>query len=93
MWLTNAYVGKYFNPFVRSQIKGDILKRVIINGRTGSSWLPVTNKLQIIVTNKGSLPNLFPSLCYFSGKIKKKKKFIHCEASEDSTIFMVMLII
>ena len=70
------------------------MKRVIINGRTGSSWLfSRLNKLQIIVTNKGSLPNLFPSLCYFSGKIKKKMKFIHCEASEDSTIFMVMLII
>ena len=50
------------------------MKRVIINGRTGSSWLPVTNKLQIIVTNKGSLPNLFPSLCYFIGKIKKKNE-------------------
>ena len=37
--MTNVYVGKYFDQFVRGQIKKDILKRVIINGGTGSSWL------------------------------------------------------
>ena len=37
VWLTNVYVGKYFNRFVRGQIKEDILKRVIYNGSTGSS--------------------------------------------------------
>lgn len=69
--MTNAYVGKYFNPFVRSQIKGDIMKRVIINGRTGSSWLfSRLNKLQIIVTNKGSLPNQVYVI--LAEKLKKK---------------------
>ena len=39
VWLTNVYVSKLFNRFVRGQTKEDILKRVIINGSTGSSWL------------------------------------------------------
>lgn len=59
VWLAHVYVGKYFNPFVRAQIKEDILKRVIINGSTGSSWL--IKKLQIIVPDKASLSNLFSS--------------------------------
>ena len=37
VWLTNVYVGKYFNQFVRGQIKEDILKRVIINGSSTAS--------------------------------------------------------
>ena len=37
--LIKVHVGKYFNQFARGQIKEDKLKRVIINGGTGSSWL------------------------------------------------------
>ena len=62
VWLTNVYVGKYFNQFVRGQTKEDILKRLINNGSTGSSWLfKRFNKLQVIVTDKTSFSNLFSS--------------------------------
>ena len=62
VWLTNVYVSKLFNRFVRGQTKEDILKRVIINGSTGSSWLfKRFNKLQIIVADKTSFSNLFSS--------------------------------
>ena len=62
VWLTNVYVSKLFYRFVRGQTKEDILKRVIINGSTGSSWLfKRFNKLQIIVADKTSFSNLFSS--------------------------------
>ena len=62
VWLTNVYVSKLFNRFVRGQTKEDILKRVTINGSTGSSWLfKRFNKLQIIVADKTSFSNLFSS--------------------------------
>ena len=38
VWLINVYTGKYLNPYVRCAVKNDILKRVISNGETGSSW-------------------------------------------------------
>ena len=40
----------------------DVLKRVIINGSTGSSWLfKRFNKLQVIVTDKSVLKNILSS--------------------------------
>ena len=39
IWLTNVYQFKYFNDFVRGEIKDEIIKRIIVNGQTGSSWL------------------------------------------------------
>ena len=39
VWLTNVFISEYFNDFLRRPMKEDILKRVIINGSTGSSWL------------------------------------------------------
>ena len=51
-WLTNVFVGKYFNKFIRNEMKKDILKRVIINGSARSSWLfKCFNKLQVNVTD------------------------------------------
>ena len=37
-WLTNVFRFKYFNEFVRGEIKNEIVKRIIINGKSGSSW-------------------------------------------------------
>ena len=37
VWLTNVYCFKYFNDFVRGEIKDQIIKRVIVNGQSGSS--------------------------------------------------------
>ena len=55
VWLTNVFFGRYFNEFIRNEMKKYILKRVIINGSTGSSWLfKRFNKLQVIVTDKST---------------------------------------
>ena len=35
--LTKYFVERYFNQFIRGEMKRDVLKRVIINGSTGSS--------------------------------------------------------
>ena len=60
VWLTNVYHFKYFNQFVRGEIKEEIIKRVIVNRQSGSSWffkrfnrlniivVPVSNELRII---------------------------------------------
>ena len=39
VWLTNIFICKYFNDFVRRPMKEDILKKVIINESADSSWL------------------------------------------------------
>ena len=60
VWLTNVFLFKHFNQFVRGEIKDEIIKRLIINGQTGSSWyfkrfnrlniivVPLVNELEII---------------------------------------------
>ena len=59
VWLTNVIVGRYFNECIRDEMKIYILKRVIVNGSTGSSWLfKHFNKLQVIVTDKTSVKNV-----------------------------------
>ena len=37
-WSTNVYKSVYFNDFVVTKIRNDILKRVISNKLNGSSW-------------------------------------------------------
>ena len=50
VWLTNVFHFKHFNQFVRGEIKEEIIKRVIINGQTGSSWyFKRFNRLNIII--------------------------------------------
>ena len=50
--VTNVFEGSH--PYIRGRgIKKVILKRVIVNGATGSSWsFEMFNKLQIIVTDE-----------------------------------------
>ena len=38
IWQTNVYDGVFFNVFIKSNLANDILKRVIMNGMSGSSW-------------------------------------------------------
>ena len=59
VWLTNVHVQHYFNEYIRSEKKRDILKRVILNGSTGSSWIVKRfNRLQVIVTNRNTFKNV-----------------------------------
>ena len=38
VWLTNVYRAKHFNDFVRGELPDQIIKRVIVNGESGSKW-------------------------------------------------------
>ena len=38
IWQTKVYDGIYSNDFIKSNMVNDILKRVIMNGMSGSSW-------------------------------------------------------
>ena len=62
VWLTNVFAGRYYNEFLISEMKEDILKRVIINGSTGSSWLfKHFDKLQVNVTDKSTYNDILAS--------------------------------
>ena len=50
VWLTNVFRFNHFNQFVRGENKDEFVKRVIVNGQTGSSWyFKRFNRLNIIV--------------------------------------------
>ena len=38
VWHTNSFNSKYFNDFVKGEIRDEITKRIIVNWQTGSSW-------------------------------------------------------
>ena len=38
IWQTNVYDGIYLNVFIKSDLNNDILKTVIMNSMSGSSW-------------------------------------------------------
>ena len=53
MWLTNVYTATHFNFYIKDEIGKQILKRNILNGETGSSWIfKRFNRLQVIFTSK-----------------------------------------
>ena len=59
VWLTNVHVQHYFNEYIRSEKKRDILKRVILNGSTGSSWIVKRfNRLQVTGTDRNTFKNV-----------------------------------
>ena len=37
-WITPVYLGHFFNDFIKTSLKNDVKKRIILNGQTGSSW-------------------------------------------------------
>ena len=60
VWLTNTYTAKYFNDYVRGSIKSDIVKRIIINGQTGSSWyFKRFSRLTVITTSVQEAKKIF----------------------------------
>ena len=59
VWLTNVHVQHYFNEYIRSEKKRGILKSVILNGSTSSSWIVKRfNRLQVIVTDRNTFKNV-----------------------------------
>ena len=52
VWLTNTYTVCYLNNYVKNSIKSEIVKRIIVNGVTGSSWyFERFQRLTIIATS------------------------------------------
>ena len=52
VWLTNTYTARHFNDYVRSSSKSEIVKRIIVNGLTGSCWyFKRFNRLTIIASS------------------------------------------
>ena len=50
--LTNTFTATHFNEYVRSSIKSEIVKRIIVNGLNGSSWyFKHFNRLTIIASS------------------------------------------
>lgn len=50
-WLADVYVCFYFKTYVQTQISSSFMKRVIINGMTGSRWrFKRFESLSVIVT-------------------------------------------
>ena len=69
-WLTNVYSATHFNSYVRDKIGNRILKRIIVNSETGSSWIfKRINRFQITFTPKKTIRlsffhNIFFSRCF-----------------------------
>ena len=62
VWLTNSFNSKYFNNFVRGEIRDEITKRIIVNGQTGSSWhFKRLERLSVIVVPLANSKELFSS--------------------------------
>ena len=62
MWLTNVYIATHFNFYIRDKIGKQILKRIILNDETGSSWIfKRFNRLQGIFTFKKNSVSLLSS--------------------------------
>ena len=58
VWLTNVYHAKHFHDFVR----GEIIKRVIVNGESGSSWYFIHfERLNVNVVSLSDARNLMSS--------------------------------
>ena len=58
-WLTNSIVTKHFNTFIRTEIKNEIIKRIIVNGQSGSSWFFKRFERLSIITTPANQVQLF----------------------------------
>ena len=59
-WLTNSFNTKDFNTFIQGEIKNEIIKRIIANGQSGSSWFfKRFERLTIITTSRKNQIQLF----------------------------------
>ena len=77
VWLTDVYRAKCFNSYVRCALKNDILKWIIFNGETGSSWIfKRFQRLQIITTSFEVSQSLFSGWS-FLWTIQEKKVTIY----------------
>ena len=70
VWLTNTFTATHFHEYVRSSIKGDIVKRIIINSQTGSSWYFKRFSRLTVITTSVNESNKYFSGQYLSASVK-----------------------
>ena len=58
-WLTNLFKTKHFNTFIRGETKNEIIKRIIINGQSESSWFFKRFERLTIITTPANQIQLF----------------------------------
>ena len=58
IWQTKVYDGVYFNDLIKSNVANDILKKVIMNGLSGSSWRLKRFDRICITVNSNDLRNI-----------------------------------
>ena len=58
-WLTNSFVTKHLNTFIRTEIKNKIIKRIIVNRQSGSSWFFKRFERLSIITTPANQVQLF----------------------------------
>ena len=62
VWLTDVFTGRYFNQYINGEMKSNVLKRVIVNGATGSSWqFKRFDRILVIVTDIDQVNSLLSS--------------------------------
>ena len=62
VWLTDVFTGRYFNQYINGEMKSNFLKRVIVNGATGSSWqFKRFDRILVIVTDIDQVNSLLSS--------------------------------
>ena len=59
VWLIDIFTFRFFNKYVNGEIRSNFLKRVIVNGTSGSSWK--FKQLSIIVTSADKKGSVFSS--------------------------------
>ena len=82
--LTNLYIRQYSTEYIRGEIKSDILKRVILNGSAGSSW--VFKQASIGYRSLSLIRSLLKIKCLdddFFQLIVRKMEFIDHEVTEE----------
>ena len=59
-WLTNSFNKKHYNTFIQGEVKNEIIKRIILNGQSGSNWFfKRFERLTIITTSTKNQIQLF----------------------------------
>ena len=62
VWLIDVFTFRFFNKYVNGEIRSNFLKRVIVNGNSGSSWkFKRFERLSIIVTSADKKGSVFSS--------------------------------
>ena len=62
VWLTDVYHARYFNDFMRGELCDQIIKRVIVNDESGSSWyFKRFERLSVNVVSLSEARNLMSS--------------------------------